>query len=296
MKFTIAICTWNGATRIAKTLNSLVAMDRKSEIDWELIVVDNNSSDSTNEVCSGFSDRLPIRVVTEKNQGHSYSRNCAIDHAHGDYIIWTDDDVLVDPNWINAYDLATEEHPDSAFFGGKIVPHFEHEIPNWVNLNWEICVGVFAGRDMGNESFEIDSLDRLPYGANFATKRETQNRFRYDPQFGRTAKGVRGFDEIDVLSRMLNAGHTGRWVPHSSLRHLIPESRTSLKYVSDFYFGQGETWIQRGVSTRTEKEIRRRILALRLYYVWQKLTFSKNWLPIMTEISNLKGQLAQLGS
>ena len=57
MKFTIAICTWNGATRIAKTLNSLVAMDRKSEIDWELIVVDNNSSDSTNEVCSGFSDR-----------------------------------------------------------------------------------------------------------------------------------------------------------------------------------------------------------------------------------------------
>ncbi len=295
MKFTIAICTWNGAARIAKTLNSLVEMKRNPEIEWELVVVDNNSSDATPEVCLDFADRLPIRVVTEKNQGHSFSRNCAIDHAHGDYIIWTDDDVLVDPNWMNAYDLATDNHPDAAFFGGKIIPHFEHKVPQWVNRNWEICVGVFAGRDLGDESFEIDSTTTLPYGANFVTKREIQNQFRYDPQFGRIAKGVRGFDEIDVLSRMLQAGHTGRWVPQSTLRHWIPESRTTLKYVSDFYYGQGETWIQRGVSTRTEKEIRLRLIVLRLQYWLQKLTFSQKWLPIVTEISNLKGQLAQLG-
>lgn len=294
MKFTIAICTWNGSERIAKTLNSLTEMERRTEIDWELVVVDNNSTDSTKEVCLGFEDRLPIRVVTEKKQGHSYSRNCAIDHANGDYIVWTDDDVLVAPNWLSVYDSAIDRYTDVAFFGGKIIPYFEHKIPKWVDAHWEICVGVFAGRDLGDQSFEIKSLDTLPYGANFVTKREIQNRFRYDPQFGRVAKGVRGFDEIDVLSRMLNAGHNGRWVPQSSLRHLIPESRTTLKYVSDFYFGQGETWIQRGVSTLTEKAIRRKRFGLRMRYWLQRLTFSQKWLPVLTEISNLNGQLSAI--
>lgn len=291
MKFTIAICTWNGASRIESTLDSIVGLEKQDEIDWELLVVDNNSTDNTRQVCESFSDRIPIRVVEEKQQGLSFSRNCAVDHATGDYMIWTDDDVKVAPDWLAVYRDAIEQYPNAAFFGGKIKPFFQHKTPAWVNKNWEFCSGVFAERDLGDERFEINALDNLPFGANFVTRTDIQNEFRYDPKFGRVAKGVRGFDEIDVLSRMLAAGHVGIWIPEACLEHLIPESRTSLKYVADFYEGQGETWIERGVSKLEPNQIRSQLRRNRWKYFFWRLFSSRYWLPILAESSNLRGQL-----
>ncbi len=291
MKFTIAICTWNGARRIGSTLESLAAMDRHVDHDWELLVVDNNSTDDTRDVCESYADRIPLRVIAESQQGHSFSRNCAVDHAAGEYLVWTDDDVQVAPDWLNVYREAVDQYPQAAFFGGKIQPCFQHRVPAWVNQNWEICRGVFAERDLGDERFEIRTLEQLPFGANFVTRTEVQRQFRYNPNFGRVATGVRGFDEIDVLSRMLDAGHTGFWIPEARLEHLIPESRTSLKYLTEFYEGQGETWIERGIVHTNPSQLRARIWRNRWKYCFFRLFSSRRWLPVLAETSNLRGQL-----
>ena len=292
MKFTVAICTWNGANRIGQTLDSFIEMEQIDQIDWELVVVDNNSTDNTIEICKSYADRLPVRVCSETKQGHSNSRNRAIDESNGKFIVWTDDDVLVDPDWLYVYDLAVDAYPEFDFFGGKITPYFEHDVPKWVHQNWEICSGLFAERDQGDGKFEILKPEQLPYGANFVTRQSVQKAFRFDPKFGRVAKGVRGFDEIDVLSRMLEAGHRGMWIPESRLQHLIPESRTTLKYLADFYEGQGETWIERGVSKLTRPELLAQIRKKEVSYCLSRIMFSRTLIPILAELSNLRGQLA----
>src|SRR5262249_10345499 len=105
MKLSVAICTWNRAKLLEQCLDRL-ANASPPTADWELLVVNNNCSDNTDGVLDSFAARLPVRRIFEPKQGHSNARNAAVRSASGDYIIWTDDDVLVDKEWLVAYERA----------------------------------------------------------------------------------------------------------------------------------------------------------------------------------------------
>src|SRR5436305_13472240 len=93
MFVTIAICTFNRAASLRRTLDSLAAMRVPADLGWEVVVVNNSCTDTTDAVIDSFVGRLPIRREFEKSAGQSHARNRAIDVAIGEYIIWTDDDV-----------------------------------------------------------------------------------------------------------------------------------------------------------------------------------------------------------
>ena len=98
MLITIAICTYNRADSLSRTLQSLAAMRLPPRVDWEVVVVNNNSTDHTDAVIASFSgSRLPIRREFEPRRGLSRARNRAVDTADGDYILWTDDDCRRGP-------------------------------------------------------------------------------------------------------------------------------------------------------------------------------------------------------
>ena len=103
MKLTVAICTWNRATLLRRTLDSLTAQRNLQGVAWEFLVVNNNCTDDTDAVIAAFDSRLPIRRLHEPVPGLSNARNTAIAAAAGDYIVWTDDDVVVCPEWLSAY-------------------------------------------------------------------------------------------------------------------------------------------------------------------------------------------------
>ncbi len=290
MKFTVAICTFNGGSTLGATLESLSRLQRAAEVDWELLIIDNNCTDDTREVCDRFSTRLPIRILLETKQGHSNSRNCALDHAQGEFIAWTDDDVVVDPGWLSSYDLAVKRYPNATFWGGPIVPRFDHRVPRWVAVNWDVCAGVFAERDLGKEPFEIRSTEHLPYGANFVTRTSIQKKFRFDQRFGRAGSELRGFDEIDVLSRMVEEDHSGIWIPEAKVQHVIPPARTTLNYMANYFEGQGQTWVSRKYRQLSLEQIKQRE---RYHQFWFRLTRclpSRYWFPHLQQASNLRGQ------
>jgi glycosyltransferase involved in cell wall biosynthesis len=79
--------------------------------EWEILVVNNNCNDNTDEVIASFANRLPVQRVFEATPGHSHARNRAVTEAAGDLIVWTDDDVLVDPNWLTGYAEALPPTP-----------------------------------------------------------------------------------------------------------------------------------------------------------------------------------------
>src|SRR5579885_409501 len=132
MLVTVAICTYNRAESLRRTLESLCAMRIPEDVDWELVVVNNNSTDHTDAVIASFADRLPSKRAWEPQQGHSPARNHAVDVANGDYILWTDDDVVVDREWLAGYAEAFRRWPQAAVFGGPISPEYEEPMVRWV--------------------------------------------------------------------------------------------------------------------------------------------------------------------
>ena len=117
MDITVAICTWNRADLLNATLASLAEMTIPPGVRWRVIVADNNSTDHTQQILDQHQQTLRLERVFVREQGKSHALNRVVRQLEGDLVLWADDDVLVDKNWLEAYVHAAQRWPDAAFFG-----------------------------------------------------------------------------------------------------------------------------------------------------------------------------------
>ena len=254
IRYSIAICTYNRAELLRTTLRSLEQVVGIDAADVEVVIVDNNSTDDTPQVLLHPTGRLRLIVVQESQQGHCFARNRAVAQAQGEVILWTDDDVQFDRHWLAEYRQVIQEDHASSFWGGPIQPKFLDPAPKWIQENWKRLGGCFAARDLGPTPRVLDA-EHLPYGANFAVRRDLCQQFPFDIQLGRKGNAVVGEDERDFLLRLLQQGHAGRWVPTAKIEHLIPKSRATLQYVAQYFAGQARVQAYRGQQpTMTKRE------------------------------------------
>lgn len=239
MKVTVGICTWNRANLLKQCLDRFTSIKVPVGLDWELVVVNNNCTDTTDEVIESYLGRLPIRRLFEPKQGKSYACNLAVNEASGEYMLWTDDDVLVDEEWLSAYARAFERWPQAAFFGGPVKPWFEKQPPVWLRRVWPRLSGVYAMRDLGNDPITFEGGNSIPYGANWAVRLKEQRQYPYDTRLGpQPGSSVRG-EETKVASALLSAGYEGRWVPDATVHHYVPAERMTIRYVKNWWVGEG---------------------------------------------------------
>jgi glycosyltransferase involved in cell wall biosynthesis len=294
MRFTVAVCTWNRAALLRQFLGRLARVSHAPG-DWEVLVVNNNCTDDTERVLEAFAGRLPLRRVFEPKQGHSHSRNTAVREARGEYVVWTDDDVLVEADWLAAYARAVEQHPEAAVFGGPIRPRFEGTPPAWLSAAWRDIGAVFAARDLGDEPFELDADGELPYGANFVARVREQLLFPYDPALGRQFEGGALGEETAVIRAILAAGGTGWWVPDAAVEHWIIKERQTVRYLRNYYALQGKTfgkWERYGGPTLLGRPLWLwgRILWTELAYARARLSGDPHrWLKSLVAASFLRG-------
>src|ERR1700677_4197251 len=102
MDVTVIICSYNRCRSLAKTLESVAASTFTDGRKWEVLVIDNNSKDQTREVAEDFCRRYPdhFRYLFEPRQGKSNALNLGISEARGEVLAFTDDDVTVEPSWL----------------------------------------------------------------------------------------------------------------------------------------------------------------------------------------------------
>jgi len=241
VKFTLAICTWNRAALLAQTLERITRME-PPRAPWEIVVVNNNSTDATEQVLEAFAARLPLRRVFERAPGVSHARNAAVRHAAGDYVLWTDDDVLVDAGWLTAYERALERWPEAAVFGGPARPRFEGKPPPWLSAIAGEVGAAFATRELSAEPFELADDDRIPWGVNYAVRMREQRQFPYDPALGRNRAGGALGEETAVIRAILRAGSPGWWVPDAVVEHWIPKGRQTIRHLRSYYALLGRTY------------------------------------------------------
>jgi glycosyltransferase involved in cell wall biosynthesis len=243
MFISVVICTFNRAESLRRTLDSLVAMRVPSDLVWEIVVVNNNSTDHTDDIIGEYIDRLPVRREFELRPGKSNALNRAIDVAKGDYLVWVDDDVLVDAGLLTAYVEAFRRWPEAAVFGGRIRPRYEAPVEKWVMQSEAVLEGPYAIRDFGDQvrPLSADDEDHFPFGANWAIRAVEQRAFRYDPELGPVPNRIRNQEETDLIRRLLGSGTTGYWIPEAMVEHCIGRDRQTVHYIAAYYESWGET-------------------------------------------------------
>jgi glycosyltransferase involved in cell wall biosynthesis len=280
MLITVGICTFNRAASLRRTLESLTTLDVPNNVSLEILVVNNNSTDHTDEVIAEFNDRLPVRREFEPQPGKSNALNRAIDVAKGDYFLWTDDDVIVDREWLTAYVKAFRCWPEAAVFGGRIRPRYEAPVAKWVTECEALLGGPYAIRDFGEDvqPLSLAAEDKLPYGANLAIRAAEQKAFLYDPNFGPAGNRLRMAEETDVITRILKSGATGYWIPAAKVEHCIGRDRQAPRYITNYYIGLGETNAFKGAATAlatpfwfgVPRRLLPRLLKRYLIYCWHR--------------------------
>jgi glucosyl-dolichyl phosphate glucuronosyltransferase len=243
LRVSIVICSRDRADSLARTLRSMSSMRVQEDLSWEIVVVDNGSSDHTAEIVASFSSTLPVRYVFEAEGGVSIARNTGAREAKGSYICWADDDVEVSEDWLTAYLDAFSAFPDGAYFAGKVEPVFEGTPPQWLQDNIDVLEVLYAGKNLGTDLRPLSSEGvEDPYNANCAFRRDWQLRFPYHQNLGLSPRFRRLGEETAVFRAIKVAGGQGYWVPGADVRHHIPAKRQNLASVVTYQKSVGETW------------------------------------------------------
>jgi GT2 family glycosyltransferase len=237
MRYSVVIATHNRAADLDATLESLAALQPHG--DWEVIVVDNNSTDGTRAVVESRAPRFPapLRYMFEREQGRSPALNAGIRAAQGEIIVTTDDDVRVGPDWL---DRAAEglANLQCDYVGGRVLPIWGAPPPAWLPNHGGKHWAVVALLDYGSEPIEFGR--RVPLGVNMAFRREAFDRAGLlDPNTGRKAGTLLGQEVREWCIRARAAGVRGFYVPDLVVRHVIPASRLNKAYFRRWFYWRG---------------------------------------------------------
>jgi glycosyltransferase involved in cell wall biosynthesis len=239
----VILCTHNRSGSLKRALASLSELEVPAGREWELVVVDNNSTDDTRavvELAAGQA-RLPCRYLFEPRPGKSFALNAGIAQALGKVLVFTDDDVTFDRGWLGAV-LAAFDPPDCAGIGGQIVPVWPAAPPRWYSATgpYRLLPAVVA--------YQFDAqgpVTRPPYGANMAYRRELFERYG----LFRTDIGPRGREQVrgedsEFGRRVLAGGERVIYLPSAIVYHPVEPERMKLRYFERYYFGEGRMQVR----------------------------------------------------
>lgn len=225
----VIVCTYNRAQSLGDTLRALQALEVPATLQWEVVVVDNNSKDHTREVVEAAAARFPrLRYLFQPLQGLSHARNMGIEAARGELLLFTDDDVLPEPDWLVRVVDGMKTHGADAC-GGYIAPIFEVPPPRWLT---ERFYGFLAVRCERSDDYRIESASQAPFGANMAVRRAVFDRVGlFDVTRGRTGKVLASGEDGELFERILAAGLSAWFIGGARVHHKVEAFRLTKRYL-----------------------------------------------------------------
>lgn len=234
MDASIIVCTYNRAESLKDTLAALAALKARPDLQWEVLVVDNNSRDSTRQVVEAAQRNWPrLRYVFEPAQGLSHARNRGIAESTGEVILFTDDDVLPEPKWLEiTLEGLTRYQADAC--GGYIAPIWETSPPAWLT---ERFYGFLAVRTDCSDDYPITQASQAPFGANMAMKRTVFDRVAlFDTNRGRKGNVLASGEDGEMFERILAAGLKAIFLGQSRVHHKVEAFRLTKRYFRRWRF------------------------------------------------------------
>jgi glucosyl-dolichyl phosphate glucuronosyltransferase len=241
MKLDIIIATYNRSSVLPNALASLCEATPADDLDLTITVVDNNSTDNTQETVEKFKVECPVKIryLRETKQGKSRALNKGIRESQADLIGFIDDDITVPQNWVVEVSRVFGKRWDEVdFLGGRVLPLWQGEIPAWLPQN---VSGVLALQDHGNHEHKYGSSfeGQLP-GCQAIIKRSALTEVGpYNEQLGPCGKDLLGSEDDEMFYRLLDAGKRGIYSPSLFCYHLIPSYRLTKPYFREWSYNWG---------------------------------------------------------
>ncbi|MEY2881326.1 MAG: hypothetical protein RLZZ15_3706, partial [Verrucomicrobiota bacterium] len=231
IKVTVAIPTYNRADFLRQTLAGLAAQ-RFPRDHFEVLVIDNNSTDHTRAVVAEFAATHPApRYVREEKQGLDHARNRAVAEARGEVIVFGDDDILVESDWLAqlSVPLLADAARIVGAVGGEVVPVFPDGLPDWVR-EWHAPLAFRA--DLGPLPAQ-----HSPMGANLAFPKWVFEKLGlFHTALDRAAGNYFSGGDSEMIRRVRAAGLEVWFAPAAAVRHQMPASRTTFRYAARHAF------------------------------------------------------------
>lgn len=216
--------------------NTLLAMQiQLPRCDWELVVVDNGSTDDTPDVLASMCDCLPLHLLYELRPGKSRAINRAIAVAKGKLVVFTDDDVLPSPRWLAEYEHAYFEHPAVSIFCGPINSLFPANTPAWL-ATCPHASPLFA-KFMPLATEAPLPPDLLPFGGNFAVRDSLLAGINLNESLGPPHE-VMG-EDTDFMLRLRSRSQEIIYVPSARVDHVIRPEQLTVASIVDRAFTCG---------------------------------------------------------
>ena len=225
MDISIIICTYNRADNLKDCFDGLAAQEISSNFSWEVVLVDNNSSDHTRQFTQDYaaSGHFMLHYTFEAKQGLSHARNQGISASSGAILIFIDDDIRVSKNWLQSIVNVFHTQQCDAV-GGRIHIESPAKLPKWITPD---MYGFLGHQDFGDAPHPMDGYKEFPFGGNMAMRRSAFDKVGlFDTEMGRKGTGLKKEElfkgeEVDFFHRLADADGQFYYQPDALVLHKI---------------------------------------------------------------------------
>ncbi len=235
----VIVCTRNRAELLRLCLEALVRQDDVTPDAYEVLVVDNGSTDGTKQVVEAARERFQrVQYLYEARLGLSVARNAGVGRAAGAIVCFVDDDAVASADFVREILLSFED-PAVAGVAGKITASWpDGAAPSWFTPRYE---NVVAQTSFG-ETTRWMKRNEFPFGANMSFRRKIFRQLGgFDENLGKRGENNIWGEEIDLCHRMQENGLHFLYNPRSCVNHIVGRSRATKRYFIESIFGKGVT-------------------------------------------------------
>ena len=236
MQISVILCIYNGADSLPAALTSLSKMSIPDGMSWEVVLVNNNSTDETGKIIEEFArtSGFTVQHLFEPKQGRAFALNAGIRKARGEIIAFTDDDVIVDPQWLVGLSnmFATFE---CIALAGRVKPLWDKPQPDWLEMEGQQVVGHF---DYGEQPIQINLS---PLGANSAFRRSAFEKYGlFRVGLGVNKSEIGGTEDDEFGRRLLQAGEKIMYAPDAIIHLPVESHRLTKDYFLRWFYSMGK--------------------------------------------------------
>jgi glycosyltransferase involved in cell wall biosynthesis len=297
----VIIATYNRSDLLSKALKSILNQEINESFNFEIVIIDNNSTDETRPIVErvAHTAKVPVKYFFESKQGKGFALNRGIKEAQGEILVFTDDDIVADPKWLSNLVFCFEQYNCDSV-GGRVLPDYPENTPSWIIDNAQNLSGPIVRYDYGKD---IKPYRRkLMYeflGANFAFKKsvfDDLGLFLTDIGPGHTLMG----EDTDMISRLLQANKILYYCGTALVWHPVDPKRMTLGYIAKWNMCLGFYRVIAdeksmpsdlkhigGYPSYLIKVMVKEILEL-CFYAFNRKEFLRVWIELFTNIGKAK--------
>jgi glycosyltransferase involved in cell wall biosynthesis len=245
LKCSVIVPTYNRSNLLEKSIKSIIFQDFPPYL-YEILVVDNGSTDGTRNVVEFFSENHKehtIRYIFEPAPGLHSGRHKGAFESEAEILIYADDDIQAAPNWLSAIVQAFED-PSVHIVGGPCLPEYEVDPPKWIEQFWtrengRMSCGPLSLIQFGGEKREIDPV--FIWGLNYSIQKKTLFELGgFNPDsFPKHLLHLRGDGETGLSSKIKHKGYNAVYIPEAVVYHIIHKNRLTVSYFIERFYRQG---------------------------------------------------------